>query len=155
MNLVVYSFQGETGKCHYSSTQKDPCPSWYGRYSLHTRDSWKLSTRLESWSVFHSWGLRLDSRPCGHTASVASRSDVWYSYFIDSIWVWVSSCRGCMWRTLGFCGMSACADWCTSRKQLYSCLWQQGIYFYYTDERDFFFFCMTSQALQFLERGLF
>lgn len=61
-----------------------------------------------------------------------------------------------MWRAIGFCGISARADQFTSRTQLLTLLSMAAVYtfivLYVWLERDFFFFFLTSQALQFLER---
>lgn len=99
-----------------------------------------------------------DFRPCGWgPPSEAAWPGVFCPYLTDSV-VCAFRPAGDRWKAVWFCGLRACVDnWHPENNDLNPCLWQQAV------ERHFLVlylwmketFCVSSQALQFLDERSF
>lgn len=107
----------------------------------------RVYTSGTAWSLVPGLGVGhwYTSVACVSTVDHAATQLPWplgqmcYSYLTDSTGVWVSSWRRGMWRTIGFCGISVCADQFTSRKRWLIPLSMAAVYtFILWLERGFF-----------------
>lgn len=141
MNLVVYSFQRRLANVithHCKGTR------------VHIAMAGRVYTPGTAWSVVpglgvgHCYTFVACVSTVDHAATQLPRppGQMCYSYLTDSIGVWVSSWRRGMWRTIGFCGISVCADQFTSRKRWLIPLSMAAVYTFMlcVARKRFFFF---------------